>query len=291
MDEKILTADGTETFFNQEYREAYHSTKAGAYTESLHKFIIPCRITELSKKGKISILDVGFGLGYNVAVAVKKALEVNPEVSIEIISIEKDKDVFNRIKNLNIPDSLKDIYSFILSGMFTDIDLNGVSFYGYLAQKENVFLKVLIGEGRKLLKKISDTGILFDAVFYDAFSPKVNTEMWTVDIFKIVRSLIKEEAILATYSASLAVRKGFLEAGFKIGLVEPIGRKSYSTVATIKGDIPPLTEKEKNRLENSPYAFPYEDPDLSLPPSVIKENWEKKLKERLKSLNLSHNFL
>lgn len=82
-------------------------------------------------------------------------------------------------------------------------------------------------------------------MFYDPFSPKVNTEMWTVNIFRIVKRLMKDDGILATYSASLAVRKGLIEAGFRIGLVEPVGRKSYSTVATVSGDIPPLTEKEK----------------------------------------------
>ncbi len=280
MDKKIITADGTETFFNQEYQEAYHSTKAGAYTESLQKFIFPCNIPELAKKGEISILDIGFGLGYNVAVAIKEAKKVNENVKINIISIEKDKSVFEKIKSLNIPENLKDVYSFLLSGKFTTKKIGKVELPVYFAQNENIILTVILGEGRNILKKLSQTELKFDAVFYDAFSPKVNTEMWTVDIFKVVKSLMREEAVLATYSASLAVRKGLIEAGFKIGLVEPVGRKSYSTVATIKGTIPPLTEKEKKRLESSPYAIPYQDPDLNLPPEEIKRRWEEKLEAR-----------
>ena len=280
MDKKIITADGTETFFNQEYQEAYHSTKAGAYTESLQKFILPCNIPELAKKGKINILDIGFGLGYNVTVAIKEAKKVNKDVKINIISIEKDKSVFEKIKSLNIPENLKDVYSFLLSGKFITQKIGNFEFFTYFSQHENVSVTVLIGEGREILKKLSKTGLKFDAVFYDAFSPKVNTEMWTVDIFKVVKSLMKEEAVLATYSASLAVRKGLLEAGFKIGLVEPVGRKSYSTVATIKGKIPPLTEKEIKRLETSPYAIPYQDPDLNFPPEEIKRRWEEKLEAR-----------
>ncbi len=280
MDKKIITADGTETFFNQEYKEAYHSTKAGAYTESLQKFILPCNIPELAKKGEINILDIGFGLGYNVAIAIKEAKKANKDVKINIISIEKDKNVFEKIKHLNIPENLKDIYSFLLRGQFITQKIGNFEFFTYFSQHENVSVTVLIGEGREVLKTLSKTGLKFDAVFYDAFSPKVNTEMWTVDIFKVVKSLMREEAILATYSASLAVRKGLIEAGFKIGLVEPVGRKSYSTVATIKGKIPPLTEKEKKRLETSPYAIPYQDPDLNLPPEEIKRRWEEKLEAR-----------
>lgn len=280
MSKKIITADGTETFFNEEYNEAYHSTKAGAYTESLQKFVLPCKIPDLAKKGQIDILDIGFGLGYNVAVAIKEAIKVNKNVKINIISIEKDKTVFEKIKKLNIPESLKDVYSFLLSGYFKTHKIENAEFPVYFAQDENITLTVILGEGRDILKTLSKSELKFDAVFYDAFSPKVNTEMWTVDIFKVVKSLMEEEAVLATYSASLAVRKGLVEARFKIGLVEPVGRKSYSTVATINGEIPPLTEKEKNRLENSPYAISYSDPELNLPPEEIKRRWEEKLEAR-----------
>ncbi len=283
MMEKIKTADGTETFFNKEYDEAYHSTKAGAYTESLHKFVIPSKIPERAKiNDKIYILDVGFGLGYNVAVALLEAIKVNPDIKLEIISIEKDETNFEKIKNLNIPDFLSKIYQTLTSGEFGNFNIGSKTFYGYRVVDKNLDLKVILGEGRQTLKSLKDTGIKFDAVFFDAFSPKVNTEMWTVQLFKVVKSLMKDNTILSTYSASLAVRKGLQEAGFKIGLVEPIGRKSYSTVATIKRNIPDITEKELFRLENSPYSIPYEDNEnLDLPAEKIKENWEKELKKRL----------
>ncbi|ACO04475.1 MAG TPA: hypothetical protein DEP48_01665 [Persephonella sp.] len=279
MDSRIVTADGTETFINEEYNEAYHSTKAGAYTESLHKFIKPTKILEKALKNKeIYILDVGFGLGYNVATAIKHVRDLSKDVSIHITSVEKDKDVFEKIRQLNIPDSLKDAYEIILSGNIEgDI---------YSVKKEYLDLKVIFGEGRQILKKLSEEGIKFDAVFYDPFSPKVNTEMWTVNIFRIVKRLMKDDGILATYSASLAVRKGLIEAGFRIGLVEPVGRKSYSTVATVSGDIPPLTEKEKKRLESSPYAVPfYDNDDLTLKKEEIKSRWELKISKNSNNIN------
>jgi chorismate dehydratase len=273
MDSKIKTADGTETFINQEYNEAYHSTKAGAYTESLLKFVLPCRIDRLSKEKKqLDILDIGFGLGYNVAVCIKVATENNPDVFLNIVSVEKDISVFEKIRQLSIPDSLREIYRDILEGEFK----NGK----YIVRSDSFKIEIIFEEARKALKKINRK---FDAVFYDAFSPKVNTEMWTVEIFKTVKSLMREEAVLSTYSASLAVRKGLLEAGFKIGLVEPVGRKSYSTVATVNGNIPPLTEKEKERLERSPYAVPYRDnKQLNLPREIILQNWKSIVDQKLK---------
>lgn len=284
MDSKIITADGTETFFNKEYNEAYHSTKAGAYTESLHKFINPTKIKELAKnQNQINILDVGFGLAYNIAVCFTEVIKVNPDIKLNIISIEKDEKNFERIKKLNIPAELEKAYEIINSGVFEKENVGKNEYKIYKVENKNLNLKVILGEGRQILKDLSlEISNFFDGVFYDAFSPKVNTEMWTVNIFKIVKNLMKEKAILATYSASLAVRKGLIEAGFKIGLVEPIGRKSYSTVATINGSIPPLTEKEEKRLKESPYATSYYDNEnLDLPKEIIKENWEKRLKDKL----------
>ncbi|WP_028949856.1 MqnA/MqnD/SBP family protein [Sulfurihydrogenibium subterraneum] len=276
IDGKVITADGTQTFYNFEYNEAYHSTKAGAYTESLYKFILPCKIDRLAKeKHQINILDVGFGLGYNVAVAINVAKNNNPDVKISIISIEKDKNFLDRINQMEIPENLKDEYDFIKSLKPAEIKLNENLYPSYIVSSDTVSLTVVIGEGRKILLDLSKSGYKFDAVFYDPFSPKVNTEMWTLDLFKVVKTLMTDKAILATYSASLPVRKGLIEAGFKIGLVEPVGRRSYSTVATINGDIPVLPEKEKQRLETSPLAKPYTDPCLCKTKEEIFKEYQK----------------
>ncbi|MGC9188166.1 MAG: MqnA/MqnD/SBP family protein [Sulfurihydrogenibium sp.] len=275
-DGKVITADGTQTFFNFDYNEAYHSTKAGSYTESLYKFVIPCKIDSISKeKGKLDILDVGFGLGYNVAVAIKVAKESNPNVKLNIISVEKDQNFIDRINSMDIPENLKKEFEIIKSLTKSFITLNSKEYLAYKYVDENVNLIVIVGEGREVLQNLAKENYKFDAVFYDPFSPKVNTEMWTFDIFNVVKSLMREEAILATYSAALPVRKGLMEAGFKIGLVEPVGRRSYSTVATLEGDIPPIPEKELERLKNSPLSKPYRDECLCKSKEEIWEEFQR----------------
>ncbi len=280
---KIITADGSITLFNEEYQEAYHSTKAGAYTESIHKFINPTKIVNFAKeKNLIYILDVGFGLGYNVATAINEIKKNSLKSKVIIYSLEKDKKILEKLKRIPPPKELEDIYPKILQGEFKNIDIESQTFDSFVSKGENFELYIIFDDARNSIKKLSKTNLKFDAVFWDAFSPKVNTELWTVNLFKLVKKLMNPKAILATYSASLAVRKGLMEAGFKIGLVEPVGRKSYSTVASLEGEIPPLTEKEKLRLETSPYAIPYYDnEELNLPSEKIKEDWEKRLKEKL----------
>ncbi len=278
---KIITEDGTETLFNEEFEEAYHSIKAGAYSESLYKFVLPSKIDVLSReKGVITILDIGFGLGYNVSVAINVAKKENPDVKLKIISIEKDRDIFKKLISINYPDNLHEEYKFILSGEFKEEKVGENVYTVYIAHDKNVELKIILSEGRKVLKDLLIEKIEFDAVFYDAFSPKVNTEMWTLDIFKIVYKLMKEEAILSTYSAALPVRRGLIEAGFRIGLVEPVGRKSYSTVASKKAKLPPVPEKEMLRIKNSPYSEVFRDKNLNKGRKEIWKEWEDRVQKK-----------
>ncbi len=287
--EKIITGDGTQTLFNPIFNEAYHSIKAGAFSESLHKFIYPCKIHELAKNHRyIKVLDVGFGLGYNVASAIYVALNTEKKSKLDIVSIEIDQDILDKVSSIDPPQELKHIYRDILNGEFSQENIGDKEFKIYRVHEDYFSLKIIFGDGRVILQKLQQASYKFDAVFYDAFSPKVNAEMWTLDIFKIVYNLMTDKAILATYSAALSVRKALIEAGFNIGLIEPIGRKSYSTVATKGGNIPPLPEKEKERIENSPYSCVMRDKNLNTPRDLIYKNWENEVEKR--KLLLSKGF-
>jgi len=97
---KIITKDGSITFFNEKYQESYHH-ESGALNEALKKFVEPCKITELARKGSVDVLDVCFGLGYNSGVAIDAAIKANPDCKIKIIALEKDELVLDKIKELD----------------------------------------------------------------------------------------------------------------------------------------------------------------------------------------------
>ncbi|MEJ5173284.1 MAG: MqnA/MqnD/SBP family protein, partial [Hydrogenothermaceae bacterium] len=184
IDGVVITRDKTKTIYNFEYREAYHSTKAGAYTESFEKFVKPSNMKTILEKGQpITILDVGFGLGYNVATAINFAKNVSNKPVLEIISIEKDLSFLENIKKIDYPENLSQEYHFILSLKPVTVNISGEEIKGFQTREENINLTVLIDEGRKIINLLKRAGKKFDTIFYDPFSPKVNTEMWTLDIF------------------------------------------------------------------------------------------------------------
>ena len=98
---KIITADNSESFLNEAVGESYHS-HTGGVEEALKKYTVPCKIRELAKTGKVRILDVCFGMGYNSAMAISVALEENPDCEIEVIGLEYDSVMISKIQEVNL---------------------------------------------------------------------------------------------------------------------------------------------------------------------------------------------
>jgi chorismate dehydratase len=195
----IKTKDSSVTLYSEKYSEHYHST-SGALEESLKKFIEPCNI-----KDNFLILDIGFGLGYNCLMALHNS-------KVKIISLEKE--IVKEIQTIEVPDYLKKDYEKIKQAAKT------------LKYKDEI--RIILGSAESTIKKLNEK---FDAVFLDPFSPKKNPELWTLEFFRDIYSLMKHNSILATYSCASLVRKNLKEAGFKVLDGPCIGRRSPSTIA------------------------------------------------------------
>ena len=213
---KIITADNSETFMNKQVGECYHSLK-GAAEEALQKYAIPCKIKEIAKTGKIKILDVCFGLGYNSAMAISVALEANPDCDIEVIGLEYDPEIINKIQEVT----------------------PSIAFYSYYKQltpqklefsQGKINVKVLLGDANETAKQLNEN--YFDAVFFDPFSPKTAPEMWQVPLFQEMWRVMKSTGILATYSCARMARDNMAQAGLMYDDGPVWGRRGPGTIAT-----------------------------------------------------------
>lgn len=211
--EKVITKDGSETFYSKEYREHYHSL-SGAEEEAFEKHAKPAHIEEYAKIGKITIIDFCFGLGYNSAAAIDLALEQNPDCMIEIFGLENDEDLLNSLETL--------------TPKFKSwpIIIDAVKHKAH--NKNNIKLTLLVGDAREELDKIKKC---VDIVFFDPFSPKKCPHLWTKEIFQKLYSLMNKGGRLTTYSCAKTVRTNLKEAGFKITDGPTIGRRAPSTIA------------------------------------------------------------
>src|SRR3989344_8752724 len=142
MLKKIITADNSESFMNEEVGESYHS-HTGGVEEALKKYAIPCKIKELAKTGNIKILDVCFGMGYNSAMAISSALEENPECHIEVFGLENDIEIIKKIQDINPPIPYFQKYK--------QLTINKLQF-----TDKNIKVTILLGDAKTEAKKLKD---------------------------------------------------------------------------------------------------------------------------------------
>ena len=213
---KIITADKTESFLNEKVGESYHS-QTGAVEEALKKYAIPCKIKELAKTGKVVILDMFFGMGYNSAMAVTVALDENPNCEVEVIGVENDPEIVKKIQEVNPPIDFFKHYK--------KLEKDNLEF-----KEGKVKVKLLLGDAREEVKKLKDE--YFDCIFYDPFSPKTSPEMWTEELFKEMFRVMNKTAILATYSCARLGRDNMSKAGLFYDDGPCVGRRGPGTIAT-----------------------------------------------------------
>ena len=190
---EVITNDGSLTLKSDKYNECYHSSE-GAITETLYKHIYPA--FEVVNQDEIKILDICFGLGYNTFLAILNKPE---NTKLKIYSPEFDEELVKSLKTFNYPDEFNKIKHII-----DEVATN------YKYKDDEVEVEVFIGDAREYIKKLDS----IDIVFQDAFSPKVNTELWTIEYFKEIDKLNPQ--IITTYSVATPIRYALYSLGYNL---------------------------------------------------------------------------
>ncbi len=254
------TADGSKTFFSEEFNESFHS-HFGAKQESYFKYVVPTLLIEKASSKVLRLLDVCYGLGYNTATAIEKIWEVNPECYIEVIALEL---------NAKVPQAA------IEHQLFENCNANLIDSLTKLAfehhvQTQSLKATLVIGDARNTINEVYQSGFKADAIFLDPFSPPQCPHLWTVEFLRLVSQCLQIDGLLATYSCAAAVRTALLNAQLSIGSTFPVGRKAPGTVARFNTlCVPALSQSEKEHLQTRA-AVPYRDPKLiDSPEAIIK---------------------
>lgn len=250
-----LTADGSATFYSDEFGEAFHS-HCGARQEAELKYVAPTKLDKQALAPQVRLLDVCYGLGYNTAAALAKIWAINPRCRVEIVALEA---------NANVPQSAiaHDLLSFwgepvkqILTQLATQ----------HQVQTDMARATLLIGDARATIKLVQPDWKA-EAIFLDPFSPPNCPQLWSVEFIQLVANCLSSDGIVATYSSAAAVRTALIAAGLHISSTVALGRRSPGTIAA-KYPLPQLSVLEQERLLTRA-AIPYRDPSLNDLASVI----------------------
>jgi len=210
--EFVITEDGSHTIYLPEMDEHYHSTH-GAIQESLHIYINQ-GLLQVAKQ-EISILEIGFGTGLNAYLTY--AFEESKNKKISYFSIEKyPLDEADYLK-LNYPQNIFSEYSAIFEKMHR-AEWDKIVEISPKFSLQKVHADIMSFDLNQLPQ--------FDLVYYDAFAPGKQPEMWADEIIQKVSDCVKKDGILVTYCAKGSVRRAFTAAGFRMERIPgPIGKK------------------------------------------------------------------
>ena len=210
--ELVNTYDGSNSLKNLIINDSYHS-KYGAINESKHIFINN-GLKRISKK-KIRVLEIGFGTGLNALLTQLYCDKKEQNIIYHTIdNLPLKKDTYS---SLNYCDQLKidkDIFLKIHNSLWeNEIELSNF----FVLKKINCdFTKKLFNEK-------------YDLIYFDAFSPSKQPEMWVLDNFKKLYNCLNRNGVLITYSSKGDVKRTIKEVGFNVFSVKgPTGKREIT---------------------------------------------------------------
>lgn len=214
------TKDGSKTLLNTLLNETYHS-RNGAIEESLHvflKFGLQGFVEANPTITHIALLEVGFGTGLNALLTLQKCLD-NPQISIYYETIETYPLPYSWIKELEYLEQIKDVR---LEPYFEQM-------HQAEWDREFVVCPNFVLHKRKLSLMEFETARRFHLVYFDAFAPKVQPEMWQIENLKKISNVMLPDALLVTYCAKGQFKRDLKTLGFMVErLPGPLGKREMT---------------------------------------------------------------
>jgi tRNA U34 5-methylaminomethyl-2-thiouridine-forming methyltransferase MnmC len=213
-----LSADGSHTVYSRQFDEHYHSLH-GAVSESRHVFIQAGLHYASALFNPLSILEVGLGTGLNCLLSC-----MDPSVAaiaVHYTALEAYPLEPSVYSSLNYPDTF--------GGKDAKPVLNRIHSLPWEEESS-------LCEGFTLLKqriKLEEytTTRQFHLVYYDAFSPGTQPELWTSEVFAGLRRRMYPGGVLVTYCSKGEVKRNLKKAGFRVEALPGPPRKREMTRA------------------------------------------------------------
>ncbi len=209
----FVTDDGSHTLFNEQIGEHYHST-FGAIQESSHIFIQGALNEFQDKQSPFSILEIGFGTGLNALLTLLWAEKFNKQIryhGLEAFPISEEV-----ASSLNYHEILKIDQQLYLK------------FHRQTTDPYTITDHFILEKDINTLEKVVFPIEIYDVIYFDAFSPEVQPELWTADIFLKLFKSLKKGGVMTTYSCKGNVKRALKESGFRIEkLPGPPGKREF----------------------------------------------------------------
>lgn len=192
------TADGSPTLYRPDIDEHYHSVK-GALAESRHIYLDLCWKEAADKGEPVTVFEVGFGTGLNASLTARAAREARiptlyysaelyplPPETAALLLAAQDEEYREEYRAVNCA---------------AWGDETAINPFFTLVKLQADLLSMELPKG-------------LDAVYFDAFAPEKQPEMWDAALFRRLHAAMSPGGILTTYCAKGRIRRMLEEIGF-----------------------------------------------------------------------------
>ena len=214
----VESADGSHTLFHEGLKETYHSMH-GAVQESEHVFIQAGLKDQLTtEKKEIRIFEVGFGTGFNAWLTYKYSACMDVKIVYHTLEpYPLGEEIYSKLNYTGTTED-KDLHDFFVA-------LHQVPWDKEVELADNFSLKKI----NLPLEVYTPLKESFDLVYYDAFAPSKQAEMWLPGNIQKVYWLLMKGGTFVTYCAKGQVKRDLKEVGFQVEtLPGPPGKKEMT---------------------------------------------------------------
>lgn len=209
----IDTADGSLTIYDDSVKESFHS-RFGAISESRHIFI-EAGLKYFFNKTGLNILEVGFGTGLNAFLTLQYAVE--NDLLIEYHAVEPFPLDGELLTSIN--------YQKIFNSKVAKIE---ELHHAPWNQRTKINKNFTILKSKEKIELLALTDSEYDIIYFDAFSPEAQPELWTEPLFAMIYKSMSPLSVLVTYCCKGIVKRTLLDCGFQVEkLPGPIGKREF----------------------------------------------------------------
>ncbi|HFC00915.1 MAG TPA: SAM-dependent methyltransferase [Phaeodactylibacter sp.] len=215
----FITEDGSHSMLSKEHGVSYHS-KHGAIQETQHVFINAAFHHKLPATS-LSILDIGFGTGLNAYMTFLETKKM--QIVVNYTAIEAYPISLDAARALN--------YSTLLKQNSPDdfLKLHELDW----EKKHPISDFFIFTKNKKRLESL-DFNNQFDLIYFDAFAPNSQPELWQENILRKMFEALKVGGVLTTYCAKGVVKRTFKKVGFAIEAIPgPPGKREMTRAIKI----------------------------------------------------------
>ncbi|GAA0878566.1 tRNA (5-methylaminomethyl-2-thiouridine)(34)-methyltransferase MnmD [Algoriphagus jejuensis] len=215
----ITTGDGSHSLYHEALQETYHNSQ-GAYREAIHIYMIyglDSWLARNPRKYPIRIFEVGFGTGLNAWLTLVWAEQNQIPVLYHTIEpFPLEKEIYSQLNYIEHDNGIWHFHKYFEALHNAPWNEGGPVSEYFNFKKDKATL-----EEAQLYPS--------DVVFFDAFAPKKQPELWSKDSLQKVVEMIRPSGVFMTYCATGQLKRDLDALGLTVETVPgPPGKKEIT---------------------------------------------------------------